>query len=208
MQKFFTTPTSNGHQLPVAVMIRPIPHSKSTHALNCTGALIGMNDSDINSILTALPNYIDKKSISHGTLVTENTLEFKLDQDYFQIWQSTHSTIKKTSPQMACDSTQVFFLFATPQNCTELNLTREFIEDKFTEAKLFFIDYSESDLKLNPISAPFESAKLVNYTTQTQELFYDAFFTILKQLDKLAPTHALPNEQLNQKPSSSSCSIL
>lgn len=203
MNKFFSTAAPNGLQLPVAIMIRPIPHTKSSNALNCTGVLIGTHNADIDPILEELPNRVNKDSASHGERVVQHTLEFKLDQDYFQFWQSTHSTIKTTNPQLACHSTQVFFLFGNSKDYADLNSTQQFLQ-QFSGAQTYLIDYSGDDPELKLTTVPFEESQFLASYTTTRYLFFSSFKTILKKLDKLSA----PQNHEPQTSAESGCAIL
>ncbi len=203
MNKFFSTAASNSLQLPVAIMIRPIPRSKSTNVLNCTGVLIGAQNSDIDPILAELPSRVDKDSVSHGERVVQHTLEFKLDQDYFHLWQSTHSTIQTTNPQFACHSTQVFFLFGNAKNCVDLNSTQKFLQ-QFPGAQTYLIDYSGDDPELKPTAVPFEESQFFDSYTTTRDVFFSTFKTILKRLDQFSA----PQNYEPQKSAESGCAIL
>lgn len=181
MNKFFQTSTSNSLQLPIAVIVRPLKHSPSTGNLICTGALIRPHNSDIDPILTELPN---RFKVSQSELVVQPVVEFTYEQDIYKLWQSMHSTIQTHNPKLACVSTEIFFLFGNPENATDLNSTQQFLESTFKDTQTYIIDYSGDNPKLTRTNEPFESEKIQIHYAKTQDLFFNAFFNIIKQLDQ------------------------
>ncbi len=199
MNKFFTSSKPGNLQLPIAVIVRPLKHSPSTGNLFCTGALIRPQNSDVDPIITELPNRVN---VSRGELVVQPTVQFQQDQATFILWQTTHPTIQDQNPQLASLSTEVFFLFGSPENCTDLNSTGQFLQNTFEDTQTFLIDYSGDQPQLKSSSSPFEPDKIVTLTSKNQDLFFDTFFSILKEINQL------PQRAHAQNPSKNFCSIL